>query len=177
MIAITNTSDAITIYRKEARLPINSATVQVGKPPAFTTDNYVIFFQDKYRVAYANKNIEKENAFAKLSENLDYLFQLEDNWDSDGAEAPNTESIKISRQILGLIYETDLIPTAISPSVEGGVSIYFIKGDKYADFECFNSGEVLTSKSDRINEPEITELNNKGDVRAFLENIEVFLND
>lgn len=170
-------SDAITIIPKEPQQQFKDSMVHVGKPPAFTIETHISFLQDKYGIAYAARNVEKENAFAKLSEKLDYLLQLEDDWDNDGAEAPNGESIDTARQILGLIYETDLIPTAITPSVEGGVSIYFVKGDKYADIECFNSGEVLTSKSDRINEPEITELNNENEVKAFLKSIETFLND
>ncbi len=170
-------SDAVTINQKEPRLQIKEPTVHVGKPPTHTIDTYFSLLQNKYGIAYSTKDTDKENTFAKLSEKLDYLLQLEDDWDDDGAEAPNADSIKVARKILGIIYETNLIPTAISPSVEGGVNIYFIKGNKYADIECFNSGEVLTSKSDRVNEPEITELNNEDEVKVFLQNIESFLND
>lgn len=40
-------------------------------------------------------------------------------------------------------FTINLLPTRIIPSADGGVTITFYAGDRYADIECFNSGEIL----------------------------------
>ena len=171
-------SDAITTHLNRNTLtPVKDPIVSVGKPPALTNDAYLSFLQGRYEIATSNPAVSKEAIFEKLSNKLEDLRNLNDDWDKDGAEAPNFESIDKAREILKIISNKELVPTNVSPSVEGGISIYFMKGNKYADIECFNSGEVLTSKADRINEPEVTELYNENDIKAFLEQIKSFLND
>ena len=64
------------------------------------------------------------------------------------------------------------------PSVEGGLSLLFVNGDKYADIECDNDGDVLVGMSDRTGDPELWELNLEGNnlnttvdrIREFLKN-------
>lgn len=159
---------------------IKNPTVSVGKPPPFTEPYfYAAFQQGRYEVASAFSFVpeasRRENFFTKLFNKLEDFRDLKDDWDKDGAEAPNFASIDKSREILEIISGVNITPTNISPSVEGGISTYFIKDNKYADIECFNSGEVLTSKSDRVNEPEITELFNEDDVINFAEQIKEFI--
>lgn len=179
MTAVTDAAISTNNYRSLTDI-IKNPAVSVGKPPPFTeTRFYSAFQQGRYEIAsafsFTSEIASKANIFARLFNQLEDLRDLKDNWDKDGAEAPNFASIDEAHEILEIISEVKLTPTNISPSVEGGINIYFIKDNKYADIECFNSGEVLTSKSDRINEPEVTELYNEGDVKAFIEEIKEFL--
>ena len=78
---------------------------------------------------------------------LGKLSYLVDNWDSYGAEPPTRGSIQLARQLFRSLSNNDLEPLAIDPSAEGGVCISFREGILYADFECFNNGELLAVTS------------------------------
>lgn len=179
---IFTNSDAITSnYYQRDITTSKDPIIIVGKPPVFTENLYLSFLQGRYEVATANPHIfapvEENTSFTKLFDKIETLSSLKDGWDKDGAEAPNFKSIDTSRHILGILNEADFMPTNVSASVEGGVNIYFVKDNKYADIECFNSGEVLTSESDRINKPIVTELKDENDVKKFVEKIKLFFND
>jgi hypothetical protein len=51
-----------------------------------------------------------------------------------------------------------LSPDRIMTSAEGGIAICFIKGDKYADIECLNTGENLGVTSNRKDRPTVWEI-------------------
>jgi len=71
------------------------------------------------------------------------LAKLRPNWDSYGAPVPNGRSVANAIRVLNLLESLNLDPTRILPSAEGGVGICFVRGDRYADIECSNEGEVL----------------------------------
>jgi len=75
---------------------------------------------------------------------LDHLRTLPDDWDGYGAETPSEEAISLARMVLDAIHETEsaIEPTRVVASAEGGVVVCFARGDRYADIECFNSGEM-----------------------------------
>lgn len=75
------------------------------------------------------------------------LSDLEDGWDSYGAETPNDRAISMARQLVELLGEMDIKPNAVRASAEGGVCISFADADRYGDVECFNSGEMLAVTS------------------------------
>ena len=70
------------------------------------------------------------------------------NWEDLGAEPPNAVARKIATGILACIFMMELEPTLVTASSSSGVGICFKQGDVYADFECFNSGEVISSLID-----------------------------
>jgi len=76
-------------------------------------------------------------------EKLTKLSTLEHNWDSYGAEPPNEFALQWADITLGILEELGREPNALVPSVENGIGICFINGDKFADIEFFNEGEIL----------------------------------
>lgn len=71
------------------------------------------------------------------------LGNLSPNWDSYGAPTPNDASIGNAIRVLKILESLHLDPAGVLPSAEGGVGICFVRGDRYADIECSNEGEVL----------------------------------
>ncbi len=58
-------------------------------------------------------------------------------------------AIANARSVLKLLGQVDFLPSRIMASVDGGITICFIVGDRYSDIECVNSGEILAVISDR----------------------------
>lgn len=107
---------------------------------------------------------------------LAQISRLADGWDSFTAEAPSSAAISRSRFILEGLAENDLKPTSIDPSAEGGVCISFRRGDNYADFECFNTGEILAITSRGPGTASVWRLNlTGGDLELAAKNIRRFL--
>src|SRR6266852_3425578 len=65
-----------------------------------------------------------------VEQELDNVSELQHGWDSYGAAPPTAEAIGASRTILRELAGALMCPSAIVPSAEGGVSIYFIKDDR-----------------------------------------------
>jgi len=114
--------------------------------------------------------------FQTFSAQLKNLGLLEVGWDGADAEPPNKKSIELAQKALAACGEASLMPAGVSPSVEGGTSIYFVRGNKYADFEFFNDGEILAGMSDRAQEPQISELK-IANILDTISSIKQFLND
>ncbi len=58
----------------------------------------------------------------------------------------------------GILFElayADENPTRVIASAEGGIAICFSNGERYADIECLNSGEVLGVTSNRRDLPDV----------------------
>ncbi len=79
----------------------------------------------------------------ELENRLGQLSALRANWDTYGSEPPSKESVTAAAVIAKAFIDFGLIPDAVGPSAEGGVAISFFRNRKYADIECFNSGETL----------------------------------
>lgn len=80
---------------------------------------------------------------------------LDDDWKGNGAEAPTDTAVVLAASALMALSAISLVPDRIEASVEGGIALAFFRGAKYADFECFNSGEILASTSDRVAPPRV----------------------
>lgn len=80
---------------------------------------------------------------AQAYKTLAKMRTLSQNWDSYGAPAPNAIAIEAARAVLSVLADTGFLPASIDPSAEGGVCIAFSRAKRYADLECFNTGEVL----------------------------------
>lgn len=112
---------------------------------------------------------------------LAQLRAVQENWDSYGAPAPNAASIESARHVLDLMDLNDLIPTQILPSAEGGIGICFVKGDRYADIECSNDGEILgvyyTGKEmPRLLETDSTDSSVKNAIQKIRDHLEAVRN-
>lgn len=75
------------------------------------------------------------------------------NWDSYGSECPSQLAISAAAAIANAFISFGLIPDAIVPSAEGGIAICFVRNQKYADIECFNSGDILAVRYSQNEDP------------------------
>ena len=71
----------------------------------------------------------------------------------EGAEMPTKDSAAKAAIVLEHLLQTGFPPDKIVASAEGGIAMVWVKGDKYADVECLNTGEVLCVITDRKNPP------------------------
>lgn len=92
--------------------------------------------------------IEVDNALKKLS-------NLKPGWDTYGGEVPSKNAVASAKNLAKTFISFGLIPDAVTPSAEGGVAICFVKNQKYADIECFNSGETLGVRYSSQDNPKV----------------------
>lgn len=76
------------------------------------------------------------------------LGALENNWDTYGSPAPNGRALGTAAKALQQLHSLKVRPDRLAPSTEGGVVISFFEGQRYADIEFFNSGEIAAIVSD-----------------------------
>jgi hypothetical protein len=89
---------------------------------------------------------------------LDRISNMESDWDSYGAEPPGADAIRASREILTELAGALILPSTIVPSAEGGVSIYFMSGDRTAYIETYNQGPQALVMYDQHGSTEVLEL-------------------
>ena len=112
--------------------------------------------------------------FEEHGSTMKSLLNLEDNWDSYGAESPNVNSFDEAKKTLDYLEAVGFPPTKLVPSVEGGISFLFVRGNKYADIECDNDGDIICGLSDRTHEPVIWEVGVDKTLFATVEKIREF---
>jgi hypothetical protein len=98
--------------------------------------------------------VRKKIAQIEIDATLQRLELLPNNWNGSGSENPSPAAVSIARDIAHAFITYGLIPDAIAPSPEGGVAVCFIRDRKYADIECFNSGDILAVRYSANEEPE-----------------------
>jgi hypothetical protein len=109
-----------------------------------------------------------DQAWTRLQE----LENLGPNWDSYGAAAPNREARKTAERILTLLSALSVSPTRVVASSEGGVGICFVYEDRYADIECFNTGETVAARYRGMGEPHVWQIApEEGAIKAAIEQI------
>ena len=113
--------------------------------------------------------------FSVFEKRIRALRQLSKDWDSYGAEAPNGKATYGAWQVILELRNLGLAPTSILPSVEGGVGITFRRDGKYADIECFNTGEILAIQSDGSGQPSVWEVGPDA-LKETLTTIRAYLN-
>jgi hypothetical protein len=102
-------------------------------------------------------------------ETLNKISCLEADWDSYGAPAPSPAAILASKAILDSLAVGLILPSAIVPSASGGVSIYFMRGDRTAYVESYNDGTQALVFYSPESAPEVLEIGSEilaGDVNA-----------
>jgi len=81
--------------------------------------------------------------YVKAQTQLYLLESLRSNWDTYGAPAPNDTAMGNAIRILEHMTPFDLSAAKIIPSAEGGIGFCFVVGDRYADIEASNDGDIL----------------------------------
>jgi len=94
----------------------------------------------------------------ELEKRLGQLSALRADWDTYGSDPPSPESLAAAGSIAKAFIKFGLIPDVIGPSAEGGTAICFVRNQKYADIECFNSGETLAVRYSSDENPTAWEL-------------------
>jgi hypothetical protein len=89
---------------------------------------------------------------------LDRISGMEADWDSYGAEPPSAAAIRASKEALKELAGALILPSTIVPSAEGGVSIYFMNGDRTAYIESYNQGSQALVMYDQHGNTEVLEL-------------------
>lgn len=86
------------------------------------------------------------------------MENLEDNWDTYGAEAPSLETISNAIDLLVRMEQISFLPSDVLASSEGGVALSFKSATRYADIELLNSGEVLAVIAEGSQQPVVWEV-------------------
>lgn len=71
----------------------------------------------------------------------------------EGAEAPSAFAQMWARIALQQFRSDRFPPTRVTASAEGGIAICFVDGEKYADVEFLNAGDILGVVSNRRDRP------------------------
>ena len=127
---------------------------------------------DQNRGAVAIPSEWFEESRTKLSR----LGGLDTGWDGFKAEPPSREALKQAGCVLRILHDIEFRPDRIDASAEGGITFAFLAGNRYADIECFNSGEILAVTSDRISEPTVWEVTStESAIQAASERLKVYV--
>jgi len=113
-----------------------------------------IILQARERSMY----LSNQDRFISALNELQKTAGLQNGWDSYGAEAPTPASASIAKHILSILQQSNMPPSKVAASAEGGVGICFVEGEKYADIEIFNDGEMLATTYRGDSEARIWEL-------------------
>lgn len=143
-------------------------------PPAGPLDRFVPAIHRVETANYAELLREWSNMFSQrlsqstfltikyglinVEQELNNVSELQRGWDSYGAEPPTAEAIAASRTILRELAGALICPSAIVPSAEGGVSIYFIKDNRTVYIENYNDGAQALVTYDRSGHTDVFEI-------------------
>jgi hypothetical protein len=120
------------------------------------------------------KQLTSGNRISNFITSVSEMGSLKRDWNGYDSEPPSQVARSSARGIL-LTATTLIIPNRVVASAQGGVGICFYKGDKYADIECLNTGEILAATSDGKGEPIVWEVA-PNRVKEALERIGHFVN-
>lgn len=84
-------------------------------------------------------------AMFRASNALKRVTGLNANWAELGAEPPNETAFQVANSVLTCTFMLGLEPTLVTASADSGIGICFRVGARYADIECFNTGEMTST--------------------------------
>jgi hypothetical protein len=120
--------------------------------------------------------VETSGLFAVHYKAVQAMASLREGWDTYGASAPTAIARDNAVRVLDRLLSKNLTPSKVLPSAEGGVAISFTASSRrYADIECFNSGDILAITSNRRSEPVVWAVGTESSVDDTIERILVFL--
>ena len=101
----------------------------------------------------SSEYVRRKIAELEINDRLNRLANLPANWDGYGSDAPSRVAVHSAIAIATAFINFGLIPDAVTPSPEGGIALCFVGNNKYADIECFNSGETLAVRYSTNEDP------------------------
>lgn len=93
--------------------------------------------------------------FADARQLLSATASLAHGWDGYGSEPPNANASSLAARILDLLETASLVPTQLTPTVEGGIALSFVEGNSRAVIEIYNTGEVAAATYSDQGEPTV----------------------
>lgn len=100
-----------------------------------------------------------ESAMTQL-ENMHHLPQ---DWSGEDIAAPNAAAIDIAQRAVTILAEAGLGMPKITPSVEEGIALTYLKGRDVGMIEIYNSGEIVVMLSDFDKNPRAWEIEDSPD--------------
>ena len=102
------------------------------------------------RLCQRLRNWRRPDPWRLACEQMAQLAAVKDDFDGYGAEAPNDVAMRRMRDVLYWLEQADFPPDRVAPSTDAGVCFSWARGcfswrrgGRYADIECFNTGEAL----------------------------------
>ena len=89
---------------------------------------------------------------------LHRISNMEPDWDSYGAEPPSAGAIRASQEILEELAGDLILPSTIVPSAGGGVTIYFMTGNRTVYVESYNQGSQALVMYDQHGNTQVLEI-------------------
>ncbi len=121
------------------------------------------------------KTVSKLASILRLVANLTELDQLKPGWNTYDAEPPSARAMTTALKVLRILSSLDYLPDRVLPLADGGVAFAYNHGPLYANFECFNDGEITAGISNRSDRHEAWDVN-LGSVEDSAQRIRSFLN-
>jgi len=79
---------------------------------------------------------------------LESLKGLQPDWNGYGSNPPNVVAYSQARRVLDELHRVNFEPSRIMASADDGIAICLMDKNRYADLECYNSGEVVAMTTD-----------------------------
>lgn len=77
-----------------------------------------------------------------MKELIQYVKQINQNWEKDEYSAPSEEVVNKAVQFLNIFEQLNITPSHVSSTCEEGIGITFQKEEKFAYVEILNAGYV-----------------------------------
>jgi hypothetical protein len=104
-----------------------------------------------------------KDRFSDARKRLRNTATLAAGWDTYHAEAPNAVARDLAGRVLTTLEGEQLAPARVMPSAEGGIAFSFVQGDRRAEVEVYNSGEIVAATYSSRGEPAVWELRDTED--------------
>jgi hypothetical protein len=156
------------VYHNDlARIPtmeqIDSSTMIVGRPYEFSfspsANATISVMYSRVPPTEATTAILAPDSTSDFAPYYRKLSEIRTTESSDrDDEHPTDASIAFATVVLDAFRQQDLIPTRVVTSAEGGVAICVVRGGKYSDIECLNTGTILGVNSAMVGIPDVWEI-------------------
>lgn len=150
----------------------------------FTTTVPSVLRRQKNKRNIANTHITT-NEYLNISQkkflpHIQKLIDIAQNQasSSDIEEKASTIALHLANIVIEQLEQVEFAPSKIVESVEGGIAFCFVAGDKYADIECLNTGEILGVTTNRRDRPSVWEVqHNESEIARATERIREFIDE
>jgi hypothetical protein len=109
--------------------------------------------------------------FEQARRSVDETKSLAEGWDTYGADAPNDFARQVTAKTLTCLEAVLLVPIQVTPSVEGGIALSFVRNEKKALMEIYNTGEIVAATYTNEGDPNAWEFESS-DVSSLVNAIE-----